>query len=104
MNPFDLAKEHVKQLTNLSNEQKLQVYALYKQSTMGDNHNDQPSAFSPTKRYKHDAWIKLKGTSLNDAQTQYIALIASLSPSFQPMQRTQGAQGAGGRGVQDPGE
>ena len=78
----------IKQCQNLTNEQKLQIYALYKQSTAGDNNNPQPSAFSPMKRYKHDAWLKLKNLPTTEAQKQYIHLVAELAPGFTPVTTT----------------
>ena len=85
---FEEAATAIKQCQNLTNEQKLQIYALYKQSTAGDNNNPQPSAFSPMKRYKHDAWLKLKNLPTTEAQKQYIHLVAELAPGFTPVTTT----------------
>ena len=57
----------------------LKLYALYKQSTSGDNAEKKPGFGDMVGRAKWDAWNGLKGTSSEDAMQQYIDLIASLS-------------------------
>ncbi len=57
----------------------LQIYALYKQATNGDNDEKKPSFSDMVGRAKWDAWSKLKGTEQDAARQQYIDLIASLS-------------------------
>ncbi len=57
----------------------LQIYALYKQATSGDNAEKKPSFSDMIGRAKWDAWTKLKGTEQDGARQQYIDLIASLS-------------------------
>ena len=43
----------------ISNGQKLEFYALYKQATIGDVKGKQPSKMNIVARYKYDAWKKL---------------------------------------------
>lgn len=57
----------------------LQLYALYKQGTAGDNTEKKPGFSDMVGRAKWDAWSKLKSTSGDDAMQQYIDLIESLS-------------------------
>ena len=57
----------------------LKLYALYKQSTSGDNEEKKPGFGDMVGRAKWDAWNGLKGTSKDDAMQQYIDLIGSLS-------------------------
>ena len=57
----------------------LQIYALYKQATGGDNAEKKPSFSDMVARAKWDAWTKLKGTEQDAARQQYIDLITSLS-------------------------
>lgn len=57
----------------------LQIYALYKQATGGDNTEKKPSFSDMVGRAKWDAWAKLKGTEQDAARQQYIDLIESLS-------------------------
>jgi diazepam-binding inhibitor (GABA receptor modulator, acyl-CoA-binding protein) len=45
---FDVAAEEAKSLPdNTSNEDKLQLYALFKQATVGDVNTDRPGIFDP---------------------------------------------------------
>jgi len=73
----------VAQSKNLSerpdNATLLQIYALYKQASSGDNAEKKPSFSDMVGRAKWDAWAKLKGTGQDAARQQYIDLIASLS-------------------------
>jgi diazepam-binding inhibitor (GABA receptor modulator, acyl-CoA-binding protein) len=57
----------------------LKLYALYKQSTSGDNEEQKPGFGDMVGRAKWDAWNGLKGVSRDDAMQQYIDLIGSLS-------------------------
>ena len=57
----------------------LKLYALYKQSTAGDNTEKKPGFGDMVGRAKWDAWNGMKGTSNEEAMQQYIDLVASLS-------------------------
>lgn len=73
----------VAQSKNLSerpdNTTLLQIYALYKQASSGDNAEKKPGFSDMVARAKWDAWTKCKGTDQDAARQQYIDLIASLS-------------------------
>ncbi len=56
----------------------LQIYALYKQATLGNNPNKRPSFTDTLARLKHDAWKGLEGTTTQQAMQNYIDLIESL--------------------------
>lgn len=79
----DTFEAAVAQSKNLSerpdNATLLQIYALYKQATTGDNADKKPSFSDMVGRAKWDAWNKLKGTDADGAKQQYIDLINSLS-------------------------
>ncbi|MGP1681951.1 MAG: acyl-CoA-binding protein [Giesbergeria sp.] len=79
----DRFEASVAQSKNLSerpdNATLLQIYALYKQATSGDNAEKKPSFSDMVGRAKWDAWAKLKGTEQDAARQQYIDLITSLS-------------------------
>ena len=76
---FQSAAQRVKGLKKSpSNDELLQLYALYKQGTSGDVTGSRPSAFKLKDRAKYDAWAKLKGTGKDDAQGKYIALVDGL--------------------------
>ena len=76
---FAAAKGRVEKLSKRpSNEQLLQLYALYKQATQGDNEDAKPGFADIVARAKWDAWKKLEGTGGEEAMQQYIDLIAEL--------------------------
>lgn len=77
---FEAAVANSKNLSERpDNATLLQIYALYKQATVGDNAEKKPGFGDMVGRAKWDAWAKLKGTSAEDAMQQYIELIESLS-------------------------
>jgi acyl-CoA-binding protein len=77
---FDAAVAQSKNLSERpDNGTLLKIYGLYKQGTAGDNTEKKPGFGDMVGRAKWDAWNGLKGTAQDDAQQQYIDLIASLS-------------------------
>ena len=56
-----------------SDEEKLRVYALYKQATIGRCRADRPPPFDPIACAKFDAWARLKGMAKGRAMLSYIA-------------------------------
>ena len=60
------------------NQTLLKLYALYKQATTGDVDGKRPGFSDMVGRAKWDAWNEIKGTSKDDAMTQYVALIEDL--------------------------
>lgn len=56
----------------------LEIYALYKQGTSGDAQGPRPGFGDLVGRAKYDAWAALKGTTKDDAMSQYVGLIDSL--------------------------
>ena len=77
---FDAAVAQSKNLSERpDNATLLKIYGLYKQGTVGDNTEKKPGFGDMVGRAKWDAWNGLKGMSQDDAQQQYIDLIASLS-------------------------
>jgi acyl-CoA-binding protein len=60
------------------NATMLKLYALYKQSTVGDVDGKRPGMTDFVGRAKWDAWNEIKGTSANDAMKKYVALINDL--------------------------
>ncbi|KAJ2796473.1 acyl-CoA-binding protein (ACBP)/diazepam binding inhibitor (DBI)/endozepine (EP) [Coemansia guatemalensis] len=65
-----------------SNDEKLKLYSLYKQGTVGDNNTEKPSAFSFERKYMWDAWTKLKGMKPEEAKQQYIDFVKELEEKF----------------------
>lgn len=62
----------------LSNEQKLQMYALYKQATEGDVSGKKPGMMDFVARAKFSAWEELKGQTKEQAMKKYINEIEAL--------------------------
>lgn len=80
---FEEAVERSKQLTKRpSNEELLDLYALFKQGTDGDVSGDRPGGFDFKAIAKYDAWASKKGTSKNDAMKAYIDLVAKLHQQY----------------------
>jgi acyl-CoA-binding protein len=76
---FETAAAASKQLPKRpDNDTLLKLYALYKQGSAGDVAGDRPGGFDFVGAAKYDAWAKLKGTSKDEAMTQYISLVDSL--------------------------
>jgi carboxylesterase len=53
----------------------LELYALYKQATVGDVVGSRPGMMDLKGRGKFDAWAKRKGTSKDSAMQAYIDLV-----------------------------
>ncbi len=76
---FAQAAADVKNLTSKpSNDDLLQLYALFKQSIVGDNETARPGMFDLQGKAKWDAWTKLKGMAKTEAQEKYIELVKDL--------------------------
>ena len=71
---FESAAADVKTLPRRpSNEQLLELYALFKQATAGDAAGPRPGLFDPTGRAKYDAWARKAGTTADAAMKAYVA-------------------------------
>ena len=57
----------------------LKLYSYYKQATVGDVTGARPGGFDFVGGAKHDAWSKLKGTTPDEAMTQYIKQVEKLN-------------------------
>lgn len=65
-----------------SNEDKLALYALYKQATAGPNNTKKPGTFDIVGKYKWQAWTDLGAMPAAEAEKQYIALCQKLGAKF----------------------
>jgi len=76
---FNLAVTQSKELpTRPSNEDLLNLYALFKQATEGDVSGERPGGFDFKAIAKFDAWSEKKGVSKEAAMADYVALVARL--------------------------
>jgi len=62
----------------LSNDELMDIYGLYKQSTVGDCNTSRPGMMDFKGKAKWNGWNAKKGLSQEDAKTQYIALAQKL--------------------------
>lgn len=65
-----------------SNEELLQLYALYKQATDGDVTEERPGGFDFKAIAKHDAWKEMKGKSKDDAMQEYVSFVNKLHQQY----------------------
>ena len=80
---FERAAERSKQFTKRpTNEELLQLYALYKQATEGDATGERPGGFDFKAIAKFDAWEELKGKSKEVAMQEYVALVDKLEKQY----------------------
>ncbi len=80
---FEAAAARSKELTKRpSNEELLQLYALYKQGSEGDVNEERPGGFDFKAIAKHDAWAALKGKSKELAMQEYIAFMDKLYQQY----------------------
>ncbi len=76
---FESAQARVKALPFTPNPAELlELYALFKQATVGDVSGSKPGVFDLKGRAKFDAWEKKKGLSSEAAQAAYIKLVGEL--------------------------
>jgi acyl-CoA-binding protein len=76
---FDAAAKAAQNLPSRpDNDTLLQIYALYKQATVGDVTGSRPGFTDLVGRAKYDAWAKIKGTAKDQAMQDYIALVERL--------------------------
>jgi diazepam-binding inhibitor (GABA receptor modulator, acyl-CoA-binding protein) len=61
------------------NETLLQLYALFKQGSVGDVEGKRPGFTDMVGRAKYDAWAKIKGTATDAAKTSYAELVEGLA-------------------------
>lgn len=80
---FNTAVNESKQLTKRpSNEELLELYALFKQATDGDVSGERPGGFDFKAIAKFDAWAGKKGVAKDQAMQDYVALVAKLKEQY----------------------
>lgn len=80
---FDSAVARSKDLTQRpSNQELLDLYALFKQASEGDVTGDRPGGFDFKAIAKYDAWAERKGKSKEDAMKEYVALMDKLYQQY----------------------
>jgi diazepam-binding inhibitor (GABA receptor modulator, acyl-CoA-binding protein) len=72
---FADAQARIKPVTGLGNDVLLEMYALYKQATVGDVNGSRPGMLDVKGRAKYDAWAKRKGMTKDAAMQAYIDVV-----------------------------
>jgi len=65
-----------------SNQDLLQLYSLYKQSTDGDVNGKKPGMFDFVGQAKYHAWKGLKGMGKEEAMQKYVDYVNELFAKF----------------------
>ncbi|KAL0297463.1 UNVERIFIED_CONTAM: Acyl-CoA-binding protein [Sesamum calycinum] len=63
---------------NTTNENKLILYGLFKQATVGNVNTSRPGIFNMRDRAKWDAWKAVEGKSQEEAMSDYITKVKQL--------------------------
>jgi len=80
---FTAAQTRVKQLSKTpASDELLELYALFKQGTVGDATGDRPGMLDFKGRAKFDAWSARKGLAKEDAKTAYVDLVQKLVAKY----------------------
>ncbi len=79
MDQFEQAVKNVTFLvTSPTNEEKLMIYALYKQATVGNTNTTQPYFYDVVARSKWDAWNAQKDKTTEQSKQEYTDYVNSL--------------------------
>lgn len=80
---FLLATDQIKKLRTQPDNSELSIlYGWYKQATVGDINVSKPGFFDLKGQAKWDAWNKVKGATLYDAEINYIMIVNSLIKKY----------------------
>ncbi|MBA0687676.1 hypothetical protein Goari_015190 [Gossypium aridum] len=63
---------------NTTNDDKLSLYGLFKQATVGPVNTSRPGKFNMKEKYKWDAWKAVEGKSKEEAMNDYITKVKQL--------------------------
>ena len=75
---FEKYISKAKKLETMSDEDKLYLYANYKQANFGNNDKDKPLFFNRVETEKWKAWHSMKDVSTEEAMKNYIKKVKSL--------------------------
>ena len=80
---FSAAQARVKQLSKTPDASELlELYALFKQGTLGDVSGDRPGMLDFKGRAKFDAWSGKRGTTRDAAMQSYVELVSKLAAKY----------------------
>jgi acyl-CoA-binding protein len=77
---FNDAQVRVKKLTKMpATDELLELYALFKQATIGNVEGKRPGMLDIKGRAKYDAWASKKSVTKDAAMQAYVALVDKLA-------------------------
>ena len=80
---FAGAQVRVKQLSKTPEASELlELYALFKQGTVGDVQGERPGMLDFKGRAKYDAWQGQRGIGKDAAMQRYVALVEKLAAKY----------------------
>ena len=80
---FAAAQVRVKQLSKTPDASELlELYALFKQGTLGDAQGERPGMLDFKGRAKFDAWTAKKGGGKDASMQSYVALVEKLAGKY----------------------
>jgi diazepam-binding inhibitor (GABA receptor modulator, acyl-CoA-binding protein) len=80
---FLAAQVRVKQLSKTPEASELlELYALYKQGTVGDATGERPGMLDFKGRAKYDAWAAKRGNAKDAAMQSYVTLVEKLAAKY----------------------
>lgn len=79
MSAFEQAQKDVHTLSRKpDNTDLLDLYAYFKQATVGDVQGERPGLLNVAGRLKYDAWARLRGMARADAEAAYVKKVEDL--------------------------
>jgi diazepam-binding inhibitor (GABA receptor modulator, acyl-CoA-binding protein) len=80
---FAAAQLRVKQLSKTPDASELlELYALFKQGTLGDVSGERPGMLDFKGRAKYDAWSGKRGGTKDGAMQSYVTLVEKLATKY----------------------
>ena len=80
---FADAQVRVKKLTKMpASDELLELYALFKQATVGDVEGKRPGMLDIKGRAKYDAWASKKSVKKDAAMQSYVTLVGKLTTKY----------------------
>ena len=80
---FAAAQARVKQLSKTPDASELlELYALFKQGTVGDVAGERPGMLDFKGRAKYDAWAGKRGVTKDASMQSYVALVEKLAAKY----------------------
>lgn len=90
------AADNVKKLQGLDNDTQLQLYGLYKQSTVGDVNTSKPWSIDMVGSAKWNSWKSFQGFPKESAARAYVYVVSNLLP--RPCKNSGGVSGSSSSG------